>query len=150
MEKPRRSVGVTVVGWISIVFGTVGIICFLIALIALAFREKVGFDLFKYYSSEREFIGRILYLLYCYVPLFFIGLGILKLKPWARTIAIYLMIIYLLSNILSIFGVYFVTRRISFYWACISIFTIYFLTRPKVKRQFEKRSPEPAEREQFK
>ena len=137
MEK-KRSVGVTLFGRIFSVVGISGAIILLIGLVGLIFREKAGFDLYKYYSSEKELIIKLLYILFVYVPWSIIGFGTLKLKPWARILSISLMIIYLLSNILNIMGLFLSVRNIwtSLFWIFLTSFTIYFFSRPKVKRQF--------------
>ena len=119
MEK-RRSVGVTVFGWLYIVLGVFGV---------LAFFQRNSLIVF---SAPLSLLS---------------GIGLLKLKEWARILTIILTIvgvlfraiIYLRSILLDAMplneALIFIIEWNFLTWI-IAIIIIYFFTRPKVKEQF--------------
>ena len=121
MEK-KRSKGVTIFGWLNIVVGAFGILAFLL-------RMPGGIML-----------GAPLLLV--------IGVGLLKLKEWARILEIILtfggvlfrIVIYLISILryaipLNRAWIFFIKGNI-LGWITAGII-IYFFTHPKVKEQFK-------------
>ncbi len=127
MEK-KRSVGVTVVGVLFIIFPVSNI--FLAGILG-------------YYYTPLQYLFRGFFVLYPVIT----GIGILLLKEWARKLAI---IFAILTTILAIFvclaksfinpeiffkNVYDLIANISM--IIIGSLLLYFFTRPKVKEQFK-------------
>ena len=116
MEK-KRSVGVTIFGWYFI----------LVNLIALLIIRLLRPEDFLNNLTERPIVivRLIVYLI--------IGIGILKLKNWARIGTIVIGIFYIIAAPVAILtanivGILFLLSGISM---------LYFFTRPKVKEQFK-------------
>jgi len=118
----KRLVGVTVLGWLNVVVGTLGILAFLL-------------------KSPGIMFGASLLLV--------TGIGLLKLREWARILEIILVLGGVLFQIVKYVSsilhyavplneawIFFLKGNI-FGWIIAGII-IYFFTRPKVKEQFKR------------
>lgn len=132
MEK-KRSIGVTMFGWILILYSIVGLIKRALFLVNWDFHK--GFPL----EVTSDWI----------LVLFLIaGVGLVKLKNWGRRLVILAALIklffYLKSLYLAFTPAYKNATGITIsFWISIAIFgiiyllIIYYFTRPKVKEQFK-------------
>ncbi len=115
--RKKRSIGVTVFAYLNIVLGILGV---------LALLTSSGVIIFT-------------------APLVIVGLGLFKLKEWARKLEIFFVIFDYLSKWAIIviisknyqIGVWYLYQTEHIISLIAVIITIYFFTRPKVKEQFQ-------------
>ena len=141
MEK-KRSKGVTVFAWIS-VLGVVGAIHSFLTLdkiMASPIWQATYSTLpnsYCYVAQSRNIIYAIAYLI--------AAKGLFKLLKWARMYMIIFAIVAAIYNIISLFlysSYFFAQRPLMMYFVIAMILlwsgiVIYFFTRPKVKEQFK-------------
>lgn len=143
MEK-KRSTGVTAIGWIETIVGLLGTIFLLwiiiCPLLIIPFLIKRGAD------PEIAMGGLVMVLIpYClpFPPLLVFGIGILKLRSWARKMQI---IVWSLVLIVGSYFLFLLSLARTKDWAailwlsaslCLVILLIWFFKRPKVKEQFK-------------
>lgn len=129
MEK-KRSKGITIFGWIYILFS----VCGLMTLIAGILEGQGILYIFAMLVEIILFLA--------------IGIGLLKLKEWARKFVVYSNIIVILLFISRTIWLYVVSPESPLFpIGIMAIFTavpillliIYFFTRPKVREQFKKK-----------
>jgi len=126
----KRATGVSALGYISCIVG----ICFLIGVIlmlvpsAFSARFKEGLNIFI----------AMIFLVIAVIDLV-IGIGLLKLKNWARNITVVLSILICIFDLLKIFKyIYNPILLISaLLRPVIAIIIIWYLTRPAVREQFK-------------
>jgi len=132
MMDKKRSVGVTIFGWLYILLS----ICGFITLIAAILEWQGMLYIFA-------MLGQILLFLS-------MGIGLLKLREWARKLVVYLNIIVVLLFITRTLWLYVFTPesplfpigiRAIFTIAPILLLIIYFFTRPKIKALFSPSKP---------
>lgn len=132
MEK-KRSIGVTVFGFLIVIFAL-----FPVVILFRAFIEPL---------RKVSFGGAFMYIAMA-LALFFLALGIFRLKNWARVICLWLSYIWGLAVISIGFslgtGLYllskpteFVVLGILFYALIIFVPIIFFLHHPNIKKQFK-------------
>jgi hypothetical protein len=132
MEK-KRPIGITILGIFGICAGCFGLLVFL--------------PMYKHYN-----IFIYSYAIIWNILMIGIGIGLLKLKKWARLgelITIFIKWVYILSEKIYLFVVKtpasseqyaysnpILKDLIGFFWILITVVIVYYLTRPKVKEMF--------------
>jgi len=124
---PKRSIGVTVVSCILIIFSLLAFSIIPLSFAQYGFHKKLIFPL------SIAFIYGLLLI----TP----GIGLLMLKPFARKLALFVTIIGMISCLFRIIGQFLIApipvliiAGITALIAYVSIF--FYLTRPKIKEQF--------------
>lgn len=142
MEK-RRSIGVTIFGWVFILLGLLILFASLFPL-GLYFKFK---NILSILSTVMEYFSYWKYLMLSAAPLGMIwsliyiicGIGLLRLKFWARYIIIVLMLTSIITplNKALIFG----SQTLNIIGLLLQIvfvsFILWFFMKEKVKKQFE-------------
>ena len=132
LSTRKRSIGVTIFGWFYILFS----ICGFMTLIAAILEWQGMLYIFAMLGQILLFLG--------------MGIGLLKLREWARKLVVYLNIIVVLLFIARTLWLYVFTPESSLFpIGIMAIFTIvpillliiYFFTRPKVKALFSPSKP---------
>lgn len=141
MDK-KRSIGVTIFGIIVTLFGGLPIVGLLILFLVSIGKD----DIVKILTLKNDSISQTLFLFLAYLFFLISGIGILKLKNWARVILITLISINFIASLIGLcFSIikalkgninlfYIISAFISL---LIFVFVVYFFTRPKVKGQFK-------------
>ena len=146
--KKKRSVGVMIFGWLEVFIGTVGGVFFLFSL-NLLFSSLYYFDTYipGVNTVGIDFNVFDLGSLYCflalpYVVIFFLGIGILLLKPLARKISVFLPLFILIDGCFFIYFFSDKAKKLATFLILfvplfiLSLSAMYFFTRPRIKEQF--------------
>ncbi|MDD4894012.1 MAG: hypothetical protein PHW54_01690 [Candidatus Omnitrophica bacterium] len=138
MDK-KRSIGVTIFGWLNVIFfGGISLILYI-----LVFLLALGGSSAKIAAASGQsimmFRVSMVYGILLSAALIVTGLGVLKLKERARTQTIYLAIVMLLADI------FFSMQNFSTSGFLLSLIypaiIIIFFSLPKTKEQFKQQQP---------
>ena len=144
MDK-KRSVGITLLGWMEITIGIIGTLIFLYSLTGAARIILSGlFDSDNNGGMTASFVGGVfIFLALLFLPMPFLlcaGIGILRLKSWARKVNIFVMppltFSLLLLNLIPGVGSDFLLATI-FSALLLGLLPILFFNIPEIKVQFK-------------
>jgi len=158
MEK-KRSIGVTVFGWVLITYFLYNAIFTLlwsffipetprsIEPVATFMRLKLAHP--SMVLMKLWFVGNLITGPFLFISSIIAGIGVLKLKTWSRKFVVFIYSLGIISKLVQICIVlskdsdvnYFFYKEIEFFSFWLNwvfyIAIIYFFTRPKVKEQFK-------------
>lgn len=146
MEPKQRSIGISILGWINILGSIIALISIFLFKSRLSEYKKNHFELpdsYYYVVQSHYAIEFIICLI--------VGIGLLKLLPWARVLAVIQSFLYFAYNIIFFFVFtynytipYFSDTGRSTFLLYASIpnsvvwllFVVYFFNRASAKKQF--------------
>lgn len=146
--KKKKSVGITILGWLEIFIGLAGSVFFLFSLNLLfgslyylgthipgVSTVGIDFDMFD--------LGSLYcFLTFPYLVIFFLGIGILLLKPLARRISLVLPIFILIDGCLFFYFISGKAKKLAAFLILfvplfiLSLSARYFMNRSSIKEQF--------------